>query len=185
MPPVYEVAVPQCTATAAVVNSGNGGAPTPPAETDVVQSPAIDRPPECETRTTEPPAEYHCRGGLVYKQEPLVVTKSRVVRNKKCYARTVIAEIKARLGTPDNTAANKLVVRRMAHDIMSRHGVRPTHMNQLMPVICVMVFYRNDDELRADELESYAQTSYRRKDFGWFRAQLYRLCGYKVTRRWF
>ncbi len=64
----------------------------------------------------------------------------------KLYAATVVQTCKNRFGTPEDTRANRLAVRKFALDIMSSHRVRPTHINQIIDVCVDMVFVPNDVE---------------------------------------
>jgi len=68
------------------------------------------------------------------------------------YASAVISEIKNRLGVPKETEANKLAVRRMAHNIMTRHGVRPTHIRMFIEVVVAGVFVPDIQDQRAAEI---------------------------------
>jgi len=61
-------------------------------------------------------------------------------------------ETKNYFGTPRRNEANGLAVRRHVRDIMVKHGVRPSHINQILPSAIAMVFCENDSELCANAL---------------------------------
>jgi len=68
-------------------------------------------------------------------------------RNRGNYVAAVVSEIKNRLGPVCPTAANKLVVRRMANNIMQRHGVRPTHIREIIERVTAGVFVMDSEDL--------------------------------------
>lgn len=68
------------------------------------------------------------------------------------YAACVVSEIKNKLGVPRNTDANRLTVRRMAKNIMDRHGVRPTHIRNCIEVVVAGVFIPDEQDLRGAKI---------------------------------
>lgn len=76
-----------------------------------------------------------CHDVIEVKNSRRVATKGR-----KFYESAVVCEIKNKLGLPKVTEANKLVVRRMAHNIMMKHGLRPTHIRQSIEKVVAGVF---------------------------------------------
>ncbi len=71
--------------------------------------------------------------------------------SRLAYARCVVAEIKAKIGTPSDREANRQIIRRLAKGIMDVHGVRPTHQCSVMPLIIECVLTPGSDELEAIE----------------------------------
>jgi len=70
------------------------------------------------------------------------------------YVPCVVSEIKNRLGVPKSNAANELAVRRMALQIMTKHGVRPTHIRMYIEVIIQGVFIPDEHDLLAAEMKA-------------------------------
>nr|WRQ65535.1 tombus P33-like protein [Tolivirales sp.] len=70
---------------------------------------------------------------------------------RKQYMFTVIADIKVKMGVPENTRANHMVVRRMATDIMTEHGLRPTEQKRIIDKIIRAVFIEDRWETEARE----------------------------------
>lgn len=86
-----------------------------------------------------------------YDMELVSVKQHRRIHKRHAmpYAATVLAEVRTRFGVPSRTAANELAVRRHAKDIMTKHGLRPTHMARLLPYICRVAFIPTDDDIHA------------------------------------
>jgi len=82
-------------------------------------------------------------------QDVVEVKRHRRVTKKAPYVRAVVSEVKNRLGLCTPNAANLLAVRRMAWNIMDKHGVRPTHMRELIELVVVGVFVPDKEDLRA------------------------------------
>jgi len=82
----------------------------------------------------------------------------RVVRsrNRSSYTNLVVAECKMIFGVPRATEANMLAVRRRAVALMKKHGVRPSHINALVPKIVELVFVPSCWELEAKRLSNSA-----------------------------
>jgi len=68
------------------------------------------------------------------------------------YIATVVGEIKNRLGVPKQTEANRLAVRRMANNIMTRHGVRPSHVRATIEVVIAGVFVPDENDLASAKI---------------------------------
>jgi len=66
---------------------------------------------------------------------------------QEAYVYSVVAEIKNRLGVPKHNAANLLAVRRMANQIMVKHGVRPTHIRRSIELVIAGVFIPDDHDI--------------------------------------
>ena len=93
---------------------------------------------------------------LVYTicQDVVEVKNHRRVskHSKRSYESCVVSEIKNKMGLPKPTEANRLVVRRMAHNIMTKHGVRPTHIRLSIERVIAGVFVPDAEDLVAAEM---------------------------------
>jgi len=78
------------------------------------------------------------------------------------YLKTIIAEIKAKMGTPENKEANRMVIRRLARGFMDTHGLRPTQQAAYMETIIEMVLTPGDEELRAHRMTKRSYLKWRR-----------------------
>nr|QNM36908.1 hypothetical protein [Forsythia suspensa tombusvirus] len=85
-------------------------------------------------------------------QDVIEVKTHRRIRHANPYARTIIMEIKNRLGCPAPNAANLLAVRRMAINSMERHGVRPTHVRRTVELVVAGVFLPDEHDLRGAKI---------------------------------
>lgn len=87
-------------------------------------------------------------------QDVVEVEKHRRLPHQKRgdYAACVVSEIKNRLGCPAPNAANLLAVRRMANNIMGKHGVRPTHIRSVLETVVAGVFVPDDEDLRGAKM---------------------------------
>lgn len=78
------------------------------------------------------------------------------------YTASVVSEIKNRLGCPAPNAANLLAVRRMANNIMAKHGIRPSHTRACIEQIIAGVFVPDEaDQSAAEMLASVSMKSLR------------------------
>jgi hypothetical protein len=68
---------------------------------------------------------------------------------RRLFMMSVVAGVKNTMGTPSRNAANVLVVRRMARQAMELHGLRPTHIAQVLPLIVEAVFVESEIERAA------------------------------------
>lgn len=93
-------------------------------------------------------------GVAEYNHAPVATDLHRNVarRNRRKYCNLVVAECKVQFGTPRRTVANKLAVRRTAVKLMKSHGVRPSHINVMIPKIVELVFLPNKHELAAAKM---------------------------------
>nr|WRQ65009.1 hypothetical protein [Tolivirales sp.] len=80
-------------------------------------------------------------------QDVVEVKGHRRVRRPEKYVRAVVVEIKNRLGCPAPNAANLLAARRMAMNIMERHGVRPSHIRRAVELVVAGVFVPDEEDL--------------------------------------
>jgi len=101
-----------------------------------------------EKRTVE---EVHS-GDVVYDVKTIRVVEHRRVHNKGGYVRCMVADAKNRFGCPNDNKANRLAVRKYILDAMQRHGVRPTHIANVLPIAIELVFHKSEMELRAEEM---------------------------------
>lgn len=99
-----------------------------------------------------PHIEVQRRGRVEYSGEAVEVKRHRKIRHKKLYIQAVVAECKNRFGTPLDTTANHLAVRRFALDRMTAHNVRPTHIHQVLPLVVELVFCHAPHEEEAEQL---------------------------------
>lgn len=85
-------------------------------------------------------------------QDVIEVKTHRRIRHANPYARTIVMEIKNRLGCPAPNAANMLAVRRMAINSMERHGVRPSHVRRTVELVVAGVFLPDEHDLRGAKI---------------------------------
>lgn len=86
---------------------------------------------------------------------------------RRSYLKVLIAEVKAKVGTPIDKEANRMVIRRTARGIMDTHGVRPTHQASLLPVLIEAVLTPGEDELEALAWGRGAHVQWRRRGSPW------------------
>jgi hypothetical protein len=81
----------------------------------------------------------------------LEVREARVVdtQRRPLYIRKVLDECKAKFGTPKPTEANTRAVWHFAHRVMKNHGVRPSHIAEMIPYVVQLTFVESEAELRA------------------------------------
>lgn len=82
-------------------------------------------------------------------QDVVEVQGHRRVKHPNPYARSVIMEIKNRLGCPAMNEANKLAVRRMAINSMERRKLRPSHIRKTVELVIAGVFVPDEHDLRS------------------------------------
>lgn len=70
-------------------------------------------------------------------------------RERRSYMNAVVAQVKITMGTPVYNAANILVARRIARQAMEAHGVRPTHISRILPLVVEAVFVESSHEHEA------------------------------------
>lgn len=107
--------------------------------------------PGSEARGDEDPTLVYtiCHDVIEVKNSRRVATNGR-----HFYNAAVVAEIKNKLGLTKPTEANKLVVRRMARNIMEKHGVRPTHIRQSIEKVVAGVFVPDQYDIEASAMLS-------------------------------
>jgi len=85
-------------------------------------------------------------------QDVVEVQAHRRVKQPNPYARSVIMEIKNRLGCPAINEANKLAVRRMAINSMERRKLRPSHIRTTVELVVAGVFVPDEHDLRSAKI---------------------------------
>jgi len=123
-------------------------------------------------------------GGVTIKPLHTKVENCMLLGNRKHYMSSVICEAKNRFGTPEDTKANRLAVRRYCLDLMNKHGLRPTHIAQVLPVCVSLVFTNSDSDIYAKELESTFAYASRQgpSGYGFVRRLLNTLFGMRVNK---
>jgi len=93
---------------------------------------------------------------FVVKQDVIEVEKHRRLNRRRRgeYIGSVVSDIKNRLGCPTDNAANRLAVRRMANNIMNKHGVRPTHIRSTIEVVISGVFIPDNEDILAAAIDN-------------------------------
>jgi hypothetical protein len=94
------------------------------------------------------------RGVAKLRTEAIEVVHHRRIRRGKRvpYIACVVAECKVKFGTPVDNAANHLAVQRFAANIMAKHGVRPSHVREVLPMVVVCTFIPSQYEREAAAL---------------------------------
>lgn len=96
--------------------------------------------------------------GLEYVLEtsPVMVKHHRRVHkhNRIPYMTSIVAEVKMRFGTPQKTLSNEKAVHRYASELMRKHGLRPTHARQMLPLVVAASFIPDKWEVKASQLSS-------------------------------
>jgi hypothetical protein len=75
----------------------------------------------------------------------------RQKKPRHLYIKGVVAEVKLVMGTPVRSEANRQVARRLARNLMVEHGLRPTHIASILPMVVAAVFVKARHELEAEE----------------------------------
>lgn len=88
-----------------------------------------------------------CQDVIEVKNHRRVATNGR-----NYYEAAVVAEIKNKMSLAKPTAANKLAVRRMADNIMRKHGLRPSHVREHIEFIIAGVFIPDKYDIKAAQM---------------------------------
>lgn len=93
----------------------------------------------------------HVRGVGAIDRTLVDVKQHRKVRSgcRLKYMNCVLSDVKNKFGTPERNVANVKAVQRYANNVMSKHGVRPTHIKRMLPMIVSMAFVPSNDEVEA------------------------------------
>lgn len=67
--------------------------------------------------------------------------------------RWIVALVRSKIGPQKRTEANRLVVQREMLSAMKDHGMRPSHINQVLPYAVRLFFVPSDDDLAALKLD--------------------------------
>jgi len=96
-------------------------------------------------------------GHVEYVNTPVETRLHRKVarRHREKYTNLIVAECKMVFGTPKSTDANHKAVRRVAVKLLKNHGVRPAHINVLIPRIIELVFIPSRHELEAKKISQF------------------------------
>jgi len=107
------------------------------------------------------------RGVAILNHIPIDTTQHRRVRpgRKMYYLNCVLAECKNKFGTPQQNEANVKAVQRYANNIMSKHGLRPTHVREYLPMIVSMTFVPTTAELEALEMLNSTAATHKKINF--------------------
>ncbi len=117
---------------------------------------------EPEAKAPGPTSVYRvCQDVVEVKAHRRIATQDRGQ-----YAATVVSEIKNRLGCPQPNEANRLAARRMAGNIMTRHGVRPAHQRYVIERIVAGVFVPDEADLDAARMLSSRTMRELREELG-------------------
>lgn len=73
------------------------------------------------------------------------------------YTHRVLAQVKAEFPSLAHTQANELVLDRYIRDIMREHGLRPSHIACLKPIIVALAFVPSDGEIMARQVLATSQ----------------------------
>lgn len=114
------------------------------------------------------------KGELVYADKPREVTNHMVLRSRRLYISALVCECKNRFGVPERTNANKLAVRKFALDRMTSHGLRPSHIHQVLPLVVELTFCQSESERVA---AAYGEAARSAENGGGPLAWIYRACG--------
>jgi len=125
------------------------GGPEPKGSSD---SPSLI--PTCEPAPVE--AEELYGPSSVYRvcQDVIEVKQHRRLPHPKRgdYIPSIVSDIKNRMGCPTYTTANELAVRRMANNIMGKHGVRASHTRASIELVIAGVFVPDEFDLRRERV---------------------------------
>lgn len=91
------------------------------------------------------------RGVGVLNTKPVEINGHRKVRKGRGmkYMNCVLAETKAKFGTPSNDESNRRAVSRFVQNIMNKHGLRPTHIKTYLPMVVSLTFIAGKEETEA------------------------------------
>lgn len=105
--------------------------------------------------------------------KPALVELHRGVRKGRQmqYMNAVIAECKVKFGVPSNKTSNRLAVERFASGVMKKHGMRPSHIRQYLPLIVKMVFVPDKWQVEAERVAG-ARTAWKAvMEYLWYNAR--------------
>jgi len=68
-------------------------------------------------------------------------------RNRNKYMKVLLQMVKGRFGTPTDSEANRLVIRRFLHDYMTKRRNRPSVISKTIPQVLELAFLPDKDEV--------------------------------------
>jgi len=68
-------------------------------------------------------------------------------RNRNRYVKVLLQMVKGRFGTPTDSDANRLVIRRFLHDYMTKRRNRPSVISKTIPQVVELSFLPDRDEV--------------------------------------
>ncbi len=101
--------------------------------------------------------------------------------HRRKYMQGVVMEVKAKVGTPTDTKANRLVIQRQARSIIETHGLRPSHAATILPLIVEAVLTPGSAEIYAHAWASSFEVMARRS---YKTSWLSRLCSPSLWGAW-
>lgn len=131
--PVTDVAPPMSTSPTHPASTSNAGSPTPTLGPQ--PCPSVDA-----TTSVVPPPEQEPDCG-----EP--DNKRSRPRTRAPYAKFLFDMTRARFGVPNDTDANRMVMRRFLHDYMERRRNRPYTISTTIPIVMEMTFVPTQQDL--------------------------------------
>lgn len=107
------------------------------------------------------------RGVAKLSHSPVEVSTHRRIRwgRGMKYMNCVLSECKNKFGTPTQNEANNKAIMRYANNIMTKHGLRPSHVRRYLPMIVSMTFVPSKEELEALAMLNSAGANYRKVDY--------------------
>lgn len=90
----------------------------------------------------------------------------KVPQGRSRAARRVAAKVRAKLGLPKRTEANRLVAGRMIRDELVELGVRPSHIMRIEPIALYLVFKPIEEDILGRQLDASAVAGAARAEFG-------------------
>lgn len=92
---------------------------------------------------------------------------------------SVVSEIRARIGVCKKTEANRLMLVKMASDVMVNRGMRPTHIQKYIPLIVILCMMPTTDDIFARKFGNSSVYLNRVDDYqrGWHQSWWARLRG--------
>lgn len=88
-------------------------------------------------------------GTFIMDQSPMDVKQHRRVREKLSCVREMIATCKCEFIDAKDTSANRKAIARYAKNVLKEHGVRPSHIARMLPLIIVGTLVPSKHEVTA------------------------------------
>jgi hypothetical protein len=88
------------------------------------------------------------------------------------YQKYLVSSAKAKYGLLLRTEANRLMVQHWVSEQAKAHGVRPSHIVKILPIVVVMVFVPTAWDIEAKRIEATAEVANRTEGAkSWERAE--------------